>query len=575
MKSSEHTFYASIEKPWLKYYSKEAQYAPLPDCSIYEFIQNNNNNFLSDIALRFFGNKITYETMFSKIDAVSNALLHFNVSPGDVVAVCMPATPEAVYIVYALNKIGAIPNMLNPGYNEGLLEYCLKESPCSLLLTYDGCYDKFLHVSHDVLPQNIVIISALLSAPPLLRFAAGMKNKTVQANNPHHIFWNDFIQAKITNHQNSFSGWKPDECCIILYTGGTTGNPKGVMLSNRSINSIAHQYKMLVQPKRGEILLDIIPPFASYGLCTSMHMPLSLGLSIEMIPKFEAAKFGDLLAKYKPNYVMGVPSFYESMLSNKKLKNSSMSYLLSAACGGDSISIPTEKKINDFLEAHNSTAHVDMGYGMSEMSATACVCFKKMHRPGSVGVPFVKTVFKIVNPETMEECKYNETGEICISGPGMMVGYLNNPELTKKTIRIHSDGKKWVHTGDLGHITVDGFVFHDGRIKRMIVRYDGFKIYPSAVEQAIMKHPYVQSCAVVKYSKENLGSMPKAFIVLKNGMSPSDEILAEIINICNDDLAEKSVPQDFTFVQHLPLTSMGKIDYRALEQQAEQKKASH
>ena len=565
------TGYPSIDKPWLSFYKEEAITTPIPNASIYEYIWEKNKDHLSEIAIRYFGNKISFKEMFSKIESVSNALISIGVKPKDVVAVCMPATPEAVYIVYALNKIGAIPNMLDPRYNEGLLEYCLKESPCSLLLTYDGCYEKFLNISKEFCPQNVIIISALTSTPPVIKMIASLRQKKIEQKSTAHISWDSFLKLQ-EKTAKKFNGWQQDDCCIILHTGGTTGNPKGVMLSNYSINSIAHQYKMIVDPKRGETLLDIIPPFASYGLCTSMHMPLSLGLSIEMIPKFDAGRFGDLLAKYKPNYVMGVPSFYESMLSNKKLKNADMSYLYSAACGGDSINIPTEKKINDFLQKHHSPAHVDMGYGMSEMSATACVCvsFKGIHCPGSIGIPFVNTTIKIVNPDTMKECKYNETGEICISGPGMMIGYLDNPELTNKTIRQHTDGLNWVHTGDLGHINEKGFLFHDGRIKRMIVRFDGFKIYPSAVEQAIMRHSDVQSCAVIKFSKKDLGTMPKAYIVLKNDSRQSSEILPEILKYCHDDLAERSIPEDFEFVQQLPLTSMGKIDYRALEKMNEE-----
>lgn len=561
------TGYPSIDKPWLSFYSEESVKAPLPISSIYEYILQKNQDQPEGIAIRYFGNRISFREMFSAIDTVADALTTVGIKASDVVAVCLPAIPEAVYIIYALNKIGAIPNMLDPRYNEGLLEYCLQESPCSLLLTYDGTYKKFLNISEKAQPQQIVSISALTSVPSVLRILGSIKQKKPQLQSVNHIEWKTFLKR---NHSKAkqYNRWKQDDCCIILHTGGTTGNPKGVMLSNYSINSIAHQYNMLVAPQRGETLLDIIPPFASYGVCTSMHMPLSLGLSIEMIPQFAPEQFGDLLAKFKPNYVMGVPSFYESMLSSKKLQKADMSYLYSAACGGDSISIPTEKKINTFLEDHHSPAHVDMGYGMSEMSATACVCvsFKGIHCPGSIGIPFVNTTFKIVDPDSFEECKYNETGEICVSGPGMMLGYLENPELTSKTIRMHDDGIKWVHTGDLGHINERGFLFHDGRIKRMIVRYDGFKIYPSAVEQAIMKSQDVQSCAVVKYSKPGLGTMPKAFIVLKNGASATDDILLEIKKHCHEDLAERSVPQDFEFVQQLPLTSMGKIDYRALEQ---------
>lgn len=567
MEEKNLTGYPSIDKPWLKYYSKEAVKAPIPKCTIYEYLYQNNKDYLNDIALQYFGTKISYKKLFSNIEQTTRALSVTGIKPGDVVAVCMPSTPEAVYLIYALNFLGAVPNLLDPRYSESGLAFCLSEAPASLLITFDGCYKKFTNISNDICPEKIVQVSALVSAPWYLRTLDSIKAKAPRLAKSTHMGWKQFLHLG-NNHTIRTVSHCSDNCAAIIHTGGTTGNPKGVMLSDKAINAIAHQYKMLVQPKRGETLLDIIPPFASYGLCASIHMPLTLGLTIELCPKFNADQFGRLLHKIKPTYVMGVPSFWESILSDPCLKKEDMAYLLSAACGGDSMSVPTEKKINHFLAEHHSKAQVDSGYGMSEMSATACVCYGKAHTSGSVGIPLVNTTFKIVDPETGEECSYDQRGEICISGPGMMLGYLNNEELTENTIRQHSDGLKWVHTGDIGHINKDGFVFHDGRIKRLIVRYDGFKIYPAAVEQVILKSSAVQSCAVIGISKPNLGVVAKAYMVLNDAESASGSLLDEIIANCRFELAERAVPEEFDVIDSLPLTSIGKVDYLALEKKA-------
>ena len=560
------TGYPSIDKPWLKYYSEEEKSAPLPNCTIYEYLYDNNISYSHDIALCYLGTRISYGKLLENIEKTAKAFAALGVSQGDVVAVCMPSTPEVIYTIYALNRLGAVPNLLDPRYNENGLAFCLEETPASLLITYDGCYGKFIHISSEICPKRIVYVSAFLSAPWYLRMTAGLTSKKLPNLSENHISWSAFME-KGDRCKIKLGAVSGDNIAAIIHTGGTTGNPKGIVLSNSSINAIAHQYRMLVQPKRGETLLDIIPPFASYGLCASIHMPLTLGVSVELCPKFQAEEFGSLLHKYKPTYVMGVPSFWESILTDQRLAQEDMSYLLSAACGGDSMNIAVEERINRFLANHNSKAQIDSGYGMSEMSATACVSWAEAHRPGSVGIPLVCTTFKIVNPETGEECTYGETGEICISGPGMMIGYLNREDLTKETIRLHKDGIKWLHTGDLGHITDEGFVYHDGRIKRLIVRFDGFKIYPAAVEQAIQKTENVLSCAVVKYNKPGLGIVPVAVIVAKNPHGNIEQLLKNIKVNCYADLAERAVPQEFFFASALPLTTLGKVDYLKLEKQ--------
>lgn len=568
MEQTKLTGYPSIDKPWLKYYSEEAINAHLPHCTLYDYLLERNKDFLNTTAILYYGSRISYKSLFNKIHKTANTLYACGIREGDIVAVCLPSIPEAVYIIYGLNYIGAIPNMLDPRYNEKLLEYCLKESPTKLLLTIDVCYDKFLKLNKNVLPKKIVTISAFESMPSLLRFALKVKTKTITHLRKADNEWKNFLKNASKTVAVKDNNQRYDRCSFILHTGGTTGYPKGVMLSNNAINGIAHQYWATGygNHERGQTILEIIPPFASYGLSTSIHMPLSAGVSLRMIPKFDIDRFGELVAKYKPTYFAGVPSFFENMIQNKKLQKADLSYMVSLGCGGDSMSIEQERRINTFLNQHNSNAHIDKGYGMSEVGGTACTCSRTAHKEGSVGIPLVNTIFKIIDPETQKELSYGETGEICISGPGMMCGYYDNKNLTSETIKKHDDGLMWIHSKDLGHIDRDGFLYHDGRIKRMIVRFDGFKVYPEAVEAAILRSSYVRECAVVRKDKKDIGSIIKAFVLLKETSDKKDAIWADIVKYCEQDLAERAIPLEYEFVDQLPYTSIGKVDYRALEE---------
>jgi long-chain acyl-CoA synthetase len=342
------------------------------------------------------------------------------------------------------------------------------------------------------------------------------------------------------------------------------------MLSGFAANSIANECMWLAREhaeyNRGFRLLDIIPPFASYGFCVSLHFGLGAGITVDMVPKFDSARFGRLVVEHRSNVVVGVPSFFEAMAEDPVMKNEDLSFLKFAVCGGDSLTYERESGINAFLNSHGSPARINAGYGMTEVGSVATVCLGEMKKTGSIGVPLVKTMVKAVDPETGKDCRYNETGEICIHSPGMMIGYWKDEELTAKTVRVHEDGLRWVHTGDLGYVTEEGFLIYQGRIKRLIVRYDGFKIYPQAVEEAITKHPAVSQCAVVRKMDENLGAIAKAYMVLSNDAAADGDPWDEVLKICADELAERSVPQAHEIIDSMPVSSTGKIDYKALEE---------
>lgn len=564
--------YPAVDKPWLKYYTREAIESEVKESSLYDYIYERNKDYPGDKAIEFYGKGISYDELFGIIKKTAGALYAYGVRRNDIVAVCLPAIPEVAYLIYALDYIGAIPNLLDPRYNAKLLKICMDEAPAKMLFTLDSCYDRFLDSGMQEVPENIVLISPVSSAPFHIRLAA--KLRTLGKPGPRirrdtDMWWDDFMAAQQPEADIRVRDKDGDECAVLLHTGGSTGKPKGVMLSANAVNSISNECFWLAREhavyERGYRLLDIIPPFASYGLCASLNLGLGLGIIVDMVPKFDSSKFGRLMVKHQSNVVVGVPSFFEAMAEDPAMRNADMSFLKFAVCGGDSLTYERESAINAFLNSHGSPARINAGYGMTEVGSVATVCLGEMKKTGSIGVPLVKTMVKAVDPETGKDCRYNETGEICIHSPGMMIGYWKDEELTAKTVRVHDDGLRWVHTGDLGYVTEEGFLIYQGRIKRLIVRYDGFKIYPQAVEEAITKHPAVSNCAVVRKMDENLGAIAKAYIVLSNDAAAGVDPWDEILKICSEEMAERSVPQAHEIIDSMPVSSIGKIDYKALE----------
>ncbi|MBQ0135366.1 MAG: long-chain fatty acid--CoA ligase, partial [Oscillospiraceae bacterium] len=384
------------------------------------------------------------------------------------------------------------------------------------------------------------------------------------------IKWNSF--KSLYNAEDTIEGieYKENKPVAIIYTSGTTGVPKGAQLTHDSINAVAFQYRYPFPYNRGDRFLDIMPPFIAYGLSCGIHMPLTLGLTLVIIPAFVPEEFPNYILKYKPNFFMGVPAHFEYIVTSEKMKDVDLSFVKVAAMGGDALNPDLELAIDKFLKDHNSSSKVYKGYGMTEMSAAAastlsCINGEKF---GSVGVPFQHNVVSVFEPGTDHELKYGEIGEFCICGPGMMYGYFNNDEETDKVLIKHSDGKIWAHTQDVGYIDEEGFIYFKDRIKRIFVRPDGHNVWPSVIESTVIKHDAVKDCAVVGLPnpKGKNGKIPAAFVVLKDGVERDKaEIEKELREICLKEIPERDGALLYYFIDEIPHTPIGKVDYRALE----------
>ena len=362
---------------------------------------------------------------------------------------------------------------------------------------------------------------------------------------------------------------------MVVHTGGTTGSPKGVLLTDRNFNAIAQQFSAYDSLfRKGQSLMNIMPPFIAYGYACGVHLPLVLGLKVIIIPNLDPDKLGGLIWKYKPEHMFGVPAHYQQMAASHQLRNKDLSFIRNYAAGGDAISLGAEQTVNNFLETHNVEYPLAKGYGMTEVSSAATVAAGKVNKPGSVGIPMVNTLVSVFEPGTDKELPLGQRGELCISGPGVMKGYYDKPAETAAILRTHPDGRVWVHTGDIGYLDEDGFVYLDSRIKRLIIRHDGFKVFPSMIENVVSQHPAVHQCSAVGCTDKDhvQGRLPFVYLVLTQeaaSASPSKrkQIIRELRQMCAEELPEYVQPVGYKIIPEMPLTPVGKFDYRKLEEE--------
>lgn len=559
-------------EPWLRYYSREERKINFTSKSIYEFMREGVGNDLSYYALNYFENRITYDDLLINIDNVAKALREYGVKKGDIITICMPNMPEAIYVFYACNKIGAVADIIHPLSSPSQIKFYLNESKSSYLFLVDFNYEKISEIIPKTVVHKVILVSPSLSMPKMLsigyRLTRGVKVLRPNKDDKKYLYWKEFYQIG-KNSTNSFQAKvKKDDLALILHSGGTTGSPKGIMISNYNFNALAQQGAVnVIDVRPKDKIVTILPIFHGFGLGICIHTPLCLRVEVILMPEYDANRFYKIWKNDKPHVILGVPTLWEGMMSNKKFKNVDMSQLKYIVSGGDYLRIKDEVRINNFLHKHGAKVDICKGYGMTESVAATCYTFPGVNEPGSIGIPMVGNTFKICDPITLVSLPFGEEGEICVNGPTLMMGYLNNPKETKKIIKSHSDGKKWLHTGDLGYISPDGIVYYTQRLKRMIV-VSGFNVYPANIEDVINKHPGVDKVCVVGIPHPYKMHVPKAFIVLKNNYDKKI-VLNEIKEMCQKELSVYSQPKEYEFRDELPKTLYGKIDYKALEKEIE------
>ena len=564
-----------VKTPWIDHLEGVPAHLNYFQGSMYDKLAEISTNYPDYIAYDFMGGKVKYRDFINKVDECARALAAIGVKEGESVTICMPNAPQAVIMFYAVNKIGEIANMVHPLSGEKEIEFCLKQASSVVCLTLDQFYGKFENIRGNVLLRSLILTSIKDVLSPVKRkgyyLAEGRKIKKVPEN-AEIVWWEKFLRDGNNYHGPFHAVRTAQDPAAILYSGGTTGTMKGILLSNLNFNALGQQI-IATNPmfKPGDKMLAVMPIFHGFGLGVCIHSMLSSGGRCLLIPRFNPESYAKLLKKHKPNFIAGVPTLYETLLRLKTLNRVDLSCLKGVFSGGDSLSIELKKRFDAFLEQHNASIHVREGYGTTECVTASCLTPIHTAKEGSIGLPFPDTYYKIVKPGTEEEVPYGEEGEICLSGPTVMMEYINNPKETADTLRKHADGLTWVHTGDLGIMDDEGFIYFKQRIKRMIIT-SGYNVYPSQIENALDAHELVHMSCVIGVPDPLKMQKVVAYVVLKPDVKVSEDEAREILlKYCEKHMAKYAMPREIRFRDALPKTLVGKVAYRVLEEEEKTK----
>ena len=561
---------APDEAPWFAHYGDVPRSLDYPDCSMADLVLAAAADYPGTIAYDFFGCKVTYAAFAGQIRSCARGLKAIGIGRGDRVTICMPNTPQSVIMLYALNLAGAVANMVHPlSAPEELVRY-ISGSASVAVLTLDQFAQKLL----EILPRTgarTLILTGIEDGlhglkKPLYKLTQGRAIKR-QRSGGAIIRYTDMLERgkSLPGEGVPRDGAPGDDVAAILYSGGTSGATKGILLTNMNFNALAMQTfasSQCVLP--GHKMLAIMPIFHGFGLGVCIHTALISGACAILVPQFSIQSYAALLKKHKPNYIAGVPTLYEALLRLSDIDDLDLSQLEGVFSGGDSLSVELKRKVDAFLTGHGASVQIREGYGLTECVTASCLTPRDFHKEGSIGVPYPDTFYKIVRQGTTDRAQFGEEGEIVLSGPTVMKGYDGNATETEQALREHPDGRVWLHTGDLGMIDEDGFVYFRQRIKRMIIS-SGYSVYPSQLENIIESHENVLISCVIGVPDDYRMQRIKAFIVLRDGREPTEEIRKSILEHCERNIARYAMPREFEYRDDLPRTLVGKVAYIELE----------
>ena len=540
------------------------------DGSMFEMLESVAKQYPNYVAFDFMGRATSYKKLVEGVETCAKALKTIGVREGDRVTIAMPNCPQAIYLFYAVNLVGGIANMIHPLSAEKEIEFYLNESESVTAITLDQFYHKFERIRHNTRLVNIISASIKdeLSKPIKAGYmlTSGRKIEKIPEDAPV-IMWKDFLKLSRCCFYNYKVKRGNDTPAVILYSGGTTGTTKGIVLTNRNFNALSQQV-IATNPmfRPGDKMLAAMPIFHGFGLGVCIHTMLTHGGRCILVPRFTPKSYAKDLVKKRCNFIAGVPTLYEALLRLPSMDGVDLSCLKGVFSGGDSLSVELKKKLDKFLYDHKASIQVREGYGTTETVTACCLTPSHMFKEGSIGLPFPDTYIKIVAPGTEKELPYGEEGEILLAGPTVMTEYMNHPEETAQTLRTHADGLTWVYTGDLGTMDEQGFVYFKGRAKRMIVS-SGYNVYPGQIENILDAHEKVQMSCVIGVPDPYKMQKVKAFVKLAAGVKPDKAVRDELLAYCRRHIAKYAMPYDIEFKDDMPKTLVGKVAYRVLEEE--------
>ena len=560
----------TAKTPWAEHLGTVPLHLEYFEGSMFEKVASIAEQYPENIAFDFMGRSTTYRQMVHEIERCAKALKTIGVRENDKVTIAMPNCPQAIYMFYAVNLVGAVANMIHPLSAEKEIEFYLNESESVTAITLDQFYGKFEAIRENTKVVNIIIASVkdALSRPVRAGYmlTEGRKIKKIPKDAPV-IRWNEFMRLSEHCFYKYKVARKSDDPAVILYSGGTTGTTKGIVLTNRNFNALGQQV-VAANPmfRIGDKMLAAMPLFHGFGLGVCIHTMLSQGGRCILVPRFTAKSYAKDIVKYRCNFIAGVPTLYEALLRLPSMDGADLSCLKGVFSGGDSLSIELKKKFDTFLYDHKAVIQVREGYGTTETVTACCLTPPHMFKEGSIGLPFSDTYIKIVEPGTDRELPYGEEGEVLLAGPTVMKEYMKHPKETAETLRTHADGLTWVYTGDLGTMDEEGFVFFKGRAKRMIIS-SGYNVYPGQIENILDANEKVQMSCVIGVPDPYKMQKVKAFVKLSAGVPATEETKEELMTYCRKNIAKYAMPYDIEFKDDMPKTLVGKVAYRVLEEE--------
>ena len=564
----------TAKTPWIKNLGDMPAHLDYYKGSMFGAVELIAKKYPDNIAFDFMGASTTYKKMLQDIEQCAKALRTIGVREGDAVTIALPNCPQAIQCFYAVNRVGAVANMIHPLSSEKEIEFYLNESESVTVITLDQFYGKIEAIRQNTKVVNVVLASIKDELSPMIKagymLTQGRKMEKIPEDAPV-IRWADFLKLGNACFWNYTVQRAAEDPAVVLYSGGTTGTTKGIVLTNLNFNALAAQIVGVNQMFRpGDKMLAAMPLFHGFGLGVCIHSMLANGGRCILVPRFTAASYAKLITKYRCNFIAGVPTLYEALLRLPSMEKADLSCLKGVFSGGDSLSVELKKKFDKFLYDHKAVIQVREGYGTTETVTACCLTPPHMAKEGSIGLPFPDTYIKIVKPDTDEELPYGEEGEILLAGPTVMKEYLHHPDETAHTLRKHADGLTWVYTGDLGMMDADGFVFFKGRIKRMIIS-SGYNIYPAQLENILDGHELIQMSCIIGVPDPYRIQRVKAFVTLKPGVPANEETKNNILEYCKKYIAKYALPKDIEFRDELPKTLVGKVAYRKLEEEEAEK----
>jgi acyl-CoA synthetase (AMP-forming)/AMP-acid ligase II/thiamine pyrophosphate-dependent acetolactate synthase large subunit-like protein len=551
-------------RPWLQWYGKVPTELSYPEGTLYDGVARTAQRVPDAVAWDFFDATASYREFLASIDTCANALAALGLRAGERIVVAMPTSPQAVIAFYAANKLGAVSAFVHPLSTAPEIEHFLDATGARIALTLDALYGHFASIRPRVPLETLILARVPDYLSPLKRlgfwFAKGRHIPKPRVD-PRVRWWASLMcDPKPQAPRSPTTTYDP---AAILFSGGTTGTPKGIVLSNRNFTAQALQVGTWAEVHEEDSILAILPIFHGFGLGVCVNLMFMTGGKSILVPTFTAKGAASLLRKKKPNLIVGVPTLYEALTHDKSLARTDLACLRGAFSGGDRLPRPVKRRFEALVERRGGSVTLQEGYGLTEAVTAVMAMPRGEYREGSVGVPFPDVLAKICSPDSVEELRPGSEGEICIAGPNVMIGYLDDPEATRRTLRRHGDGRMWLHTGDLGRMDAEGFFYFIDRFKRLI-KSSGYNVFPAQVEAVLYTHPRVLEACIVGVPDAAQGERVKAFVVLKDQAQPGPDIEKELIALCQSQLIKWSCPREIEFRRLLPKTRIGKIDYKAL-----------